>query len=81
MGYVSVRYAFAKAQGDTDTIKQLFPNQGQTGGDIYDTGLKVVVPKDSKLKPEMFESYGKSVEFLELPAFQDWLKRYNLTSS
>jgi len=81
MGYESVRYAFAKAQGDTDTIKQLFPNQGQTGGDIYDTGLKVVVPKDSKLKPEMFESYGKSVEFLELPAFQDWLKRYNLTSS
>lgn len=81
MGYESVRYAYAKANGDTETLKQLFPNMGQPGGDIYDTGLKVVVPTGSKLTPAMFESFGKSVEFLELPAFQAWLKQYNLTSS
>lgn len=81
MGYESVRYAFAKSQGDSETVKQLFPNIGQPGGDIYDTGLKVVVPSGSKLTPAMFESFGKSVEFLELPAFQAWLKQYDLTSS
>jgi hypothetical protein len=43
--------------------------------------LKVVVPTGSPLKAEMFESFGKSVEFLDLPAFQAWLKQYDLTSS
>jgi ribose transport system substrate-binding protein len=81
MGYDSVRYAFAKAQGDQETLKKMFPNMGQPGGDILDTGLKVVVPPGSPLKPEMFESFGPSVEFLDLPAFQSWLKQYDLTSS
>jgi len=81
MGYESVRYALAKSQGDGDTLKKMFPNMGQPGGDILDTGLKVVVPTGSPLKPEMFESFGKSVEFLDLPAFQNWLKQYDLTSS
>jgi ribose transport system substrate-binding protein len=81
MGYESVRYAFAKAQGDQETLKKMFPNMGQPDGDILDTGLKVVVPPGSPLKPEMFESFGKSVEFLDLPAFQSWLKQYDLTSS
>lgn len=81
MGYESVRYAFAKAKGDQETLKGMFPSMGQPGGDILDTGLKVVVPQGSPLKPEMFESYGKSVEFLDLPAFQEWLKKYDLTSS
>ncbi|MFN9602827.1 MAG: substrate-binding domain-containing protein [Planctomycetota bacterium] len=81
MGYESVRYALAKSQGDCDTLKKMFPNMGQPGGDILDTGLKVVVPTGSPLKPEMFESFGKSVEFLDLPAFQNWLKQYDLTSS
>jgi len=81
MGFESVRYAFAKAKGDQETLKGMFPNMGQPDGDILDTGLKVVVPPGSPLKPEMFESFGKSVEFLELPAFQEWLKKYDLTSS
>jgi ribose transport system substrate-binding protein len=81
MGYESVRYAFAKSQGDQDTLKSMFPNLGQPGGDILDTGLKVVVPKETPLKSEMFESFGKSVEFLDLPSFQAWLKKYDLTSS
>jgi ribose transport system substrate-binding protein len=81
MGYDSVRYAFAKAQGDQETLKKMFPNMGQPSGDILDTGLKVVVPPGSPLKAEMFESFGPSVEFLDLPAFQSWLKQYDLTSS
>lgn len=81
MGYESVRYAFAKAKGDKAVLEGMFPNMGQPGGDILDTGLKVVVPQGSSLKPDMFESFGKSVEFLDLPAFQEWLKKYDLTSS
>ena len=81
MGYESVRYAFAKAKGDQETLNAMFPNMGQPGGDILDTGLKGVAPEGSPLKPEMFESFGKSVEFLNLPSFQEWLKKYDLTSS
>jgi hypothetical protein len=43
--------------------------------------LKVVVPPGSPLKAEMFESFGKSVEFIDLQTFQEWLKKYDLTSS
>jgi hypothetical protein len=42
----------------------------------------VVVPdKDERLKPEMFSEFGNKVEFLKLSEFQEWLKKYNLTSS
>lgn len=82
MGYESVRYAFAKGTGDEVTVKKMFPNMGSEGGDILDTGLKVVAPASgSPLKAEMFQSYGSGVEFLSLGAFQDWLKQYKLTSS
>jgi ribose transport system substrate-binding protein len=82
MGYESVRYAFAKGTGDDATIKSMFPNMGSAGGDILDTGLKVVVPDSgSPLKVTMFQSFGSGVEFLHLREFQDWLKQYKLTSS
>ena len=48
-------------------------------GDIYDTGLKVVVPnEDSPLKKDMF---GEKTEFLTLAQFREWLSKYNLTGS
>ena len=82
MGYDSVRYALAKSSGDETTTKEMFPNMGQAGGDILDTGLKVVVPNSgSPLKAEMFQSFGSSVEFLTISEFQEWLKKYKLTSS
>ena len=82
MGYESVRYAFANATGDDATVKKMFPNLGQPGGDVLDTGLKVVVPTEgSPLKPEMFQSFGSGVEFLTLKEFEEWLKKYDLTSS
>ncbi len=82
MGYESVRYVFAKKQGDTDTVNKMFPNMGKEGGDILDTGLKVVVPdSNTPLQPEQFKSFGESVQFLKLSEFLDWLKKYNLTDS
>lgn len=82
MGYESVRYCFAKLTKDEKTTKEMFPELGERGGDILDTGLKVVVPDSgSPLKAEMFKAFGAGVEFLTLTEFQAWLKKYNLTSS
>ena len=82
MGYESVRYCFAKMTKDEKTLKEMFPEMGKPGGDILDTGLKVVAPDSgSPLTAEMFSSFGSGVEFLNLTKFQEWLKKYNLTSS
>ncbi|MEZ6136795.1 MAG: substrate-binding domain-containing protein [Pirellulaceae bacterium] len=82
MGYDSVKYAFAKLTGDESTTTEMFPNMGQPGGELRDTGLKVVVPDSgSPLTAEMFESYGSGVEFLNYTDFKKWLEEYNLTSS
>jgi ribose transport system substrate-binding protein len=57
----------------------MLPNLGQPDGDIYDTGLKVVVPDEgSPLKAEMFE---KKTQFLKLGEFRQWLTEHNLTGS
>ncbi len=82
MGYDSVRYAFAKSTGDNSTVKEMFPNMGSAGGNIKNTGLKIVVPaNNTPLKADMFKEFGPSVEFVTLPEFQDWLAKYKLTSS
>jgi ribose transport system substrate-binding protein len=80
MGVQTVRLLKAMLNNDQTTVKEMFPNEGKPGGDIYTTGLRVVVPKSgSAVKPEMFDS--KVVEFMFLPDFQAWLKKYNLTDS
>jgi ribose transport system substrate-binding protein len=82
MGYESVRYAFAKLSGDEVTVAEMFPRMGEPDGELLDTGLKVVAPdQGSPLNAEMFEEYGPGVEFLHYTEFQEWLKKYNLTSS
>lgn len=82
MGYDAVKFAFAKRFGDEATVKELFPNFGQPGGDIRDTGLKVVVPEaGSTITKEIFSEFGPSVEFVPFTQFQSWLAEYNLTSS
>jgi ribose transport system substrate-binding protein len=79
MGYMGVRLLKALVEKDEATPREMFPNYGQPDGDIYDTGLKVVVPDgDTRLKPEMF---GKNVEFLMLSEFKKWLDKYGLTGS
>lgn len=82
MGYQSVKYSFAKLTGDTVTTQAMFPKMGQAGGDVLDTGLKVVVPATkTPLKADMFKEFGESVEFQTIDEFRAWLKKYNLTSS
>ncbi|MEZ6152201.1 MAG: substrate-binding domain-containing protein [Pirellulaceae bacterium] len=82
MGYDSVRYAFAKLTGDQATVSEMFPKMGEPGGNVRDTGLKVVVPDEgSPLTAEMFQEFGPGVEFIHLSDFEKWLAEYNLTSS
>jgi ribose transport system substrate-binding protein len=79
MGYQGVRLLKALHEKDDATVKKMLPTHGDKDGDLYDTGLKVVVPdKNSPLKAEMFE---KNTKFLELSEFRDWLKKYNLKGS
>ena len=82
MGFESVRYCVAKLGKDEKTLKEMFPKMGTPGGDILDTGLKVVVPdRGTVLKEEMFKEFGAGVEFVSMSKFQEWLKQYGLTSS
>ena len=79
MGYQLVRVSKALIEKDDKTIAELFPRLGEEDGDLYETGLKVVVPdKSSPLKKEMF---NEKTEFLTLDEFKQWLEEYNLTSS
>jgi ribose transport system substrate-binding protein len=68
------------ATGDASVEKEMFPNAGAPEGDIYTTGLRLVVPNEgSPLKGEDFDP--KVVEFMKLDDFKKWLAKYNLTSS
>ena len=79
MGYQGVRLLKALVEDDNDTVKEMLPKLGEAEGDIYDTGLKVVVPNgETRLKQDMFSS---KTEFLTLDAFKEWLDKYNLEGS
>lgn len=79
MGYQGVRLMKALVEDDQATIAEILPNRDAEDGDLYDTGLKVVVPAaSSPLKPDMF---NKNTQFLTLKEFQDWLQKYGLTGS
>jgi len=79
MGYQGVRLMHALVRKDQKTVKDMLPSQGKPEGDIFDTGLKVVVPDgDSRLKADMFD---KKTEFLPLAKFREWLAKYKLTGS
>jgi ribose transport system substrate-binding protein len=80
MGVQTVRLMKAMIQNDQSVISEMFPNQDKPDGDIYTTGLRVVVPGDqSPVKADLFDP--KVVEYMKLPDFQAWLKKYDLTSS
>ncbi|HZT82604.1 MAG TPA: substrate-binding domain-containing protein [Gemmataceae bacterium] len=82
MGYQGVRLMRALAKDDQKAVKEMLPNLGKDGGDLYDTGIKVVVPDSgSPLKPETFDDPKKNVKGYTLSQFQEWLKKYNLTGS
>jgi ribose transport system substrate-binding protein len=80
MGYQTVKLMKAMIQKDQGVIDEMFPNKDKPDGDIYTTGLRVVVPNaESPIKKVLFDE--KVVEYMLLPDFQAWLKKYNLTSS
>jgi ribose transport system substrate-binding protein len=80
MGVQTCRVMKAMITGDQATLKQMFPKQDQPDGDIYTTGLRVVVPTtDSPVKKDLFDP--TVVEYMLLPDFKAWLDKYNLTSS
>jgi ribose transport system substrate-binding protein len=79
MGFQGVRLLKALYEKDEAAIKEMLPKHGKKDGDVYDTGLKVVVPDTgSPLSAEMF---SKKTQFLKLSEFRSWLKKYNLTGS
>jgi ribose transport system substrate-binding protein len=79
MGFEGVRMLRALLEKDAKTLSEMLPNHGKPDGDLFDTGLKVVVPNDkSPLKAGHFT--GK-VQFMPLQEFQEWLKKYGLTMS
>ena len=78
MGYEGVELLLAMATGEDAIVAERFPNLGQDGGDIRNTGLKVVVPEGSPVTPDILDP---STELLTLPEFQAWLKKYGLRSS
>ena len=56
----------------------MLPNYGKPDGDLFDTGLKVVVPSlDSPLNANKFQG----AEFMPLDQFREWLNKYGLTGS
>ena len=80
MGVQTCRLMQAMITGDDATQKEMFPKFGEPDGDIYTTGLRVVVPAaDSPVKADLFDP--KVVEYMLLPDFKAWLDKYGLTSS
>ncbi len=79
MGNQGVRLLTALVRDQKDVVSEILPKHGQPEGDIYDTGLKVVVPDgDKRLTAEKF---GPTTTFLTLSAFNEWLAKYKLTGS
>jgi ribose transport system substrate-binding protein len=80
MGYQAVRLLRAMCEGDEKLQQEMFPQLSKPDGDIYTTGLRIVVPsQESPVKADDFDA--KVVEFMTLDAFEAWLQKYNLKSS
>jgi ribose transport system substrate-binding protein len=80
MGVQTVRLLRAMVTKDNSEIAKMFPDKDQPDGDVFTTGLRVVVPDDkSPLNEQLFDK--DVVEFMTLAKFKEWLKEYDLTSS
>lgn len=78
MGAECVRLLKALHLKDTGTVKTMFPAAGRDA-DVFDTGLKVVVPDArSPLNAKLFD---RSTQFMVLADFQKWLAKYGLKGS
>jgi len=85
MGVQTVRLLRAMLAGDEATVKEMFPRRGEPDGDIYTTGLRLIVPNTesplNSMKTGAESAGSKSVEIMPLPAFREWLAKYGLSSS
>ena len=85
MGVQTVRLLRAMLAGDEATVKEMFPRRGEPDGDIYTTGLRLIVPNTesplSAMKTGAESAGSKGVEIMPLPAFREWLAKYGLSSS
>ncbi len=79
MGYQGTRTLKALVEKDDATINEMYPSLGQPGGNIYDTGLKVVVPDEGS--PLTADRFGAKTQFMKLSEFRDWLAKFSLTGS
>jgi ribose transport system substrate-binding protein len=79
MGFEGIRMLRALLDKDEKTLSEMLPQFGQPDGDLFDTGLKVVVP--SEASPIKAGHFTGKVEFMLLKDFQEWLKKYGLTMS
>jgi ribose transport system substrate-binding protein len=80
MGVQTVRLLRAMLAKDEATIAEMFPKKDQPDGDVYTTGLRVVVPDGkSPIDEKLFDK--NVVAFMTLARFKEWLKEYDLTSS
>jgi ribose transport system substrate-binding protein len=81
MGAQTVRLLVAMLGDDKAVIKDMFPDLGKENGDIYTTGLRLIVPDEGS--PIKKESMPADIphEFKTLTEFREWLSRYGLSSS
>ena len=80
MGVQTVRLLTALHEGDEATVKEMFPRQGESDGDLYTTGLRLIVPDaDTPLEAAAFA--GDGVEVMPLSTFRAWLAKHGLSSS
>lgn len=79
MGYQGVRLMKALVEKDDATINELLPHHAEDGGDLYDTGLKVVVPDQGS--PLEAGQFGPTTQFLKLGEFKAWLAKHGLQGS
>lgn len=79
MGNQGVRLLKALAEGDERMVGSMFPELGNPGGNLFDTGLKVVVPDENS--PLKRDTFGSKTQFMTLGEFKVWLDKYGLTDS
>ena len=80
MGIQTVRLLTAMHEQDEATIKEMFPNRGEPNGDIYTTGLRLIVPV-GQTPLGVGKIDAENVEVMPLPVFREWLAKYGLSSS
>jgi len=85
MGKQTVRLLLAMQTGDEKTIGEMYPDADKPDGDIYTTGLRLIVPDKTATAGEsplkVGDIDGDKIECMPLSQFREWLARYNLSSS